>query len=346
MTSPGCPVTTASLAREAGVSQSTVSLALRDDPRVRESTRLRIRALADERGYIPDPALSALVAYRARTRAAGDFGKIAVLHDLDRKESGFPVPLRQQVAGMRERARRLGYDVELFRAHADQSRSMRLSSMLYARGIRGLILLALRMPTLVMRWEHFSAVVVGEYFSEPRLNHVNHHQGTILNTIYAELRSLGYRKIGFCNIGISEERKHHIYLGAYLKCLWLDGIPVEDSPPLFYDEATDWSPVPWIRRHRFDAVMTMFPAAFLEKLKGTRYRVPQDLGLAGYSIPLQDGEYPFSGYAIDHHRMGAAAVDTVQSMIHRGLRGVPRENELFDLFIRGQWVHGKTTSAR
>ncbi|EIP99166.1 transcriptional regulator [Opitutaceae bacterium TAV1] len=346
MTSPSYPVTTASLAQEAGVSQSTVSLALRNDPRVRESTRLRIQALADERGYVPDPALSALVAYRARTRKAGDFGKIAVLHDFDRKESGFPVPLRQQVAGMRERARHLGYDVELFRVYPDQSGSMRLSSVLHARGIRGLVLLALRMPTLFMRWEHFSAVVIGEYFSEPRLNHVNHHQGTILNTIYAELRSLGYRRIGFCNIGISEERKHHIYLGTYLKCLWLDGIPVEDSPPLFYDEAADWSPVPWIRRHKFDAVMTMFPMAFLEKLKGTRYRVPQNLGLAGYSVPLQGSEYPCSGYAIDHHRMGAAAVDMVQSMIHQGRRGVPRENELSDLYIRGQWVHGKTTRAQ
>ncbi|WP_419957096.1 LacI family DNA-binding transcriptional regulator [Rhodococcus rhodochrous] len=35
------------------VSQSTVSRALRDDPRVVEKTRLRIRALAKEMGYVP-----------------------------------------------------------------------------------------------------------------------------------------------------------------------------------------------------------------------------------------------------------------------------------------------------
>ena len=46
-------VTSYDVARRAGVSQSTVSRALRDDPRVVEKTRLRIRALAKEMGYVP-----------------------------------------------------------------------------------------------------------------------------------------------------------------------------------------------------------------------------------------------------------------------------------------------------
>ncbi|MEJ1971051.1 MAG: helix-turn-helix domain-containing protein [Lacunisphaera sp.] len=42
----------------------TVSLAMRNHPRLPEATRKRIRALADEMGYRPDPLLRALVAYR------------------------------------------------------------------------------------------------------------------------------------------------------------------------------------------------------------------------------------------------------------------------------------------
>jgi LacI family transcriptional regulator len=343
MAGPRSPVTMLSLAREAGVSQSTVSLALRDDPRISPETKKRVQRLARKRGYTPDPALSALVAYRTRTRPIGDYGKIAVLHDFDREEKRFPLASRQQVEGIRHQARRLGYDIELFRVHSDEASSLRLSRMLYARGIRGLILLALRMPSLCLQWDHFSSVVIGEYFSSPRLNHVNHHHSAVLTSIYQELRKLGYRKIGFCNIRISEERKHHLYLGAYLKCLYLDGIAVEDSPPFFYNEEDDWSPLAWLDRHSFDAVMSMVPHEFLKRLKGSRYRVPRNLGLAGYSIPLNDPQYPFSGYALDYSRMGAAAVDLLQSMIHLGRRGVPKDDEYFDLLIRGRWVARSTT---
>lgn len=343
MREPRRLVTTKTLAVLAGLSQSTVSLALRNDPRIRPETRKRIAALARKQGYRPDPALSALVAYRARTRPAGEYGTIAVLHDHDpRRDPPMSSSLRQQMDGMRERAGHLGYTIELFQVHSDAQSALRLGRMLHARGIRGLILTALRMPALPMKWEHFSAVVIGEYFSRPQLNHVNHHHSSVLTTTYQELRKLGYRRIGFCNSGISEERKHHLYLGAYLKCLYLDGLAPEDSPPLLFDADTNWSPLPWLDRHGFDAVMAMVPSRFLEKLKGSAYRVPRRLGIAGYAIPPDAFHSRIAGCTLDYRRMGAVAVDLLQSMLHRGQRGVPPKNEHYDLLLHGQWQAGDT----
>lgn len=327
------------LAAEAGVSQSTVSLALRDDPRLRPETCSRIQALAQKRGYRPDPALSALVAYRARTRPPRDYGKIGILHDWDQLDR-LPVSFKQQIDGMREQAESQGYQTELFRVHPDRDRSMRLSRTLFSRGIRGIILTSLRMPALQMDWKHFSAVVVGEYFSCPQLNHVGHHHASVLTSTYEELRKMGYRRIGFCNSVVSEERKHHLYLGAYLKCLYLDGVAPDTSPPLLYDDATDWSPLPWLDQYGFDAVMSLVPATFLEKLQGSAYTVPEQLGVAGYAIPLGTHHSHLAGCALDYHRIGAAAVDLLQSMLHRSQRGVPAENEHYDLLIRGQWRRG------
>lgn len=327
------------LAAEAGVSQSTVSLALRDDPRLRPETRSRIQALARKRGYRPDPVLSALVAYRSRTRAPGDYGKIGILHDWDQLDR-LPLSFRQQIDGMSERAETLGYQTELFRVHPAEDRSLRLSRMLFSRGIRGIILASLRMPALLMDWKHFSAVVVGEYFSRPQLNHVGNHHASVLTTTYQELRKLGYRRIGFCNSIVSEERKHHLYLGAYLKCLYLDGIEPSRSPPFLYDSAGDWSPLPWLDQYGFDAVMSLVPSVFMEKLNGSVYTVPDRLGVAGYAIPLDAHPAPIAGCALDYHRIGAAAVDLLQTMLHRSQRGVPAENEHYDLLIRGQWREG------
>ncbi len=50
------------VAREAGVSAMTVSRALRNPDKVSEKTLLKIKAVVDRLGYVPDPAASALAA--------------------------------------------------------------------------------------------------------------------------------------------------------------------------------------------------------------------------------------------------------------------------------------------
>lgn len=335
-------ITMQDLAQAAGVSQSTVSLALRNDPRIAQATRQRIQALARERDYRPDPALSALVAYRARTRPIGEYGKIAVLHDWEQIGNQIPPSLKNTFDSIQTRAAELGYDSEPFQVRPDDpAGSRRLSRMLLHRGIRGLLLHALRMPHLELEWEHFSAVAIGEYFSSPRLNHVTQHHTAILTTTYEELRALGYRRIGFCNSRISEERKHHLFLAAYLKCLYLDGLSSNDLPPYIYEQGA-FDPLPWLDAHRIDAVMCLVPGHMLEALGKAGRDVPGEIGVAGFSIPVGGRESYISGCELDYGRVGAAAVDFLQTMMHHGQRGVPPTNEHHDILIRGQWRPGAT----
>lgn len=62
-------ITSHDVARQAGVSQSTVSRALRGDPRVSATTRARVRAAAAGLGYIPSEIGRSLVTRRTRTIA-------------------------------------------------------------------------------------------------------------------------------------------------------------------------------------------------------------------------------------------------------------------------------------
>ncbi|MGY1643162.1 LacI family DNA-binding transcriptional regulator [Geodermatophilus sp. SYSU D00703] len=57
------------VARAAGVSQSTVSRALRGDPRVREETRRKVDQAARRLGYVPNSLASSLVSRSTRTVA-------------------------------------------------------------------------------------------------------------------------------------------------------------------------------------------------------------------------------------------------------------------------------------
>ncbi|MCU0791263.1 MAG: helix-turn-helix domain-containing protein [Opitutaceae bacterium] len=52
------------IANLVGLDPSTVSLALRDHPRIAAATRERVRRAAAKLGYAPDPLLSALASYR------------------------------------------------------------------------------------------------------------------------------------------------------------------------------------------------------------------------------------------------------------------------------------------
>ncbi len=72
-------VTQRDVARKAGVSHVTVSLALRGSPSSTEQTRNRIVKIADTLGYSPDPMLTALSSYRKQNRPEAYHANIAWL---------------------------------------------------------------------------------------------------------------------------------------------------------------------------------------------------------------------------------------------------------------------------
>lgn len=68
-------VTSRDVARAAGVSQPTVSRALRDDPRVAAQTRALVRRVADELGYVPSDV--------GRSLSTRSTRQVAMVADLD-----------------------------------------------------------------------------------------------------------------------------------------------------------------------------------------------------------------------------------------------------------------------
>ena len=94
-------ITIHDLARLAGLNPSTVSRALRNDPRVRTSTRERISALAAEHGYIPN--------LNARNLADGKTRMIALLMG----SLEFPVE-REAAVRLNEIFSRAGYTLAIF----------------------------------------------------------------------------------------------------------------------------------------------------------------------------------------------------------------------------------------
>ncbi|RKT31704.1 LacI family transcriptional regulator [Microbacterium sp. AG1240] len=117
-------VTSRDVARLAGVSQPTVSRALRDDPRVSSETKKRVREAADLLGYVPSEAGRALSS--GRTRRIG-----LLVTDLDNQfYSHIIAPVHHELEGM-------GYQLVL---HTETADNETVAERLIANGLDGVIL--------------------------------------------------------------------------------------------------------------------------------------------------------------------------------------------------------------
>src|SRR5262245_59513996 len=153
------------IAEKAKVSRMTVSRALRDDPAVAKSTRRRIQKFARQLGYRPDPDLERLLE-KIRLKKRGRLPNvIAWLTAYDKRSAWRSDPsMWICFEGATRRAAGCGYKLEEFWAKEPGVTDERLSEIIRARGIEGVIVAPLPVPQLVFqnfRWDWFSAVEIG-----------------------------------------------------------------------------------------------------------------------------------------------------------------------------------------
>ncbi len=122
-------VTLDDVARIAGVSRSTASRALADDPRISAPTRIAIRAAADELGYIPNAAARSLRVRRTRTLGL-------LLADLSDPVHG------QVAAGFEQAAGERGYRVIFVAGFNDPVRERRALKIFTEHGTDGVALVS------------------------------------------------------------------------------------------------------------------------------------------------------------------------------------------------------------
>lgn len=327
------------VARRAGVHRTTVSLALKDHPRIPAATRKRVQRVADQLGYMPDPMLSSLVAYRTQKRPVIFHGTLGWLVSSAEDFRWQEVPhFRAAYEGAVARARRCGFELETFDLNTAGLSAGRLAQILRARNITGLLLCPQRIPhaRLEFAWEKFSAVTFGYGVAEPRLHTVSPAHYLAIRRIMAELRALGYRRIGLAFDAVQNERTEGHNLAAYLVA--------EDAmrrppavPPLLapYTEVTALGR--WIDRHRPDVVVS---GAYyvLEMLRELDVSAPDDLGVACPCIPTLDTG--LAGVFEDWTHIGGIAVDLLVAMLNRGERGPPARPQR--LHVEGPWAPGRT----
>jgi DNA-binding LacI/PurR family transcriptional regulator len=333
-------VTLRHIAERVGVSRMTVSQALRDDGRIAEATRERVRAAARELGYEPNPRLGTLMSETARTRHGVPGEPLAFMTSEPTRE-GWTRYDSATYANIEQRAAEHGCRLEPWWIADPDMTPARVNRIIWSRGIRGVIIpnvsgqfFADWGGTLPIEWDRFCTVEIGGSLRKPAINHVQHdHQAGLFMTL-ERLEGLGYRRIGLCLRTEDDQRTHHRWSGAYLVWRRLKAYETE-LQPLIVEEFEPVAVRRWIRKNRLEAIISPGVLPFRE----WGLRVPEKLGFA--SLDLW-GERAASVAGIDQHpgELAAAAVDMLMTLLWRNQRGVPEHP--MSLIIPGSWVAGET----
>lgn len=331
-------VTIRDIAAEAGVHFTTVSMALRNHPRLPAPTRKSIQKIAARLGYRPDPMLTALNAYRASRMPLHYQATIAWINNWpDRRTLLTIQQFQEYFEGARARAQELGYTLEEFWLHEPGVSSDRLHRILKARNISTLLIAPQPFDAAPFPWDYreFSAVAFG-YSLKPSLLHVvtSHHFHS-MNLIMQRLFELGYRRVGLIFPAGDDEKAENSCQGG-LALSYLKWPQLQPIPPLLEEDPSDRELVLWLKAHRPDAVISFSHIA--RRLQALDQRFPRDLGFV--SLDLQRDEKTLSGIYQNDEIIGRTAVDLVVAMLHRGERDLPKVP--IRTLVESEWIPGKT----
>ena len=332
-----------SLARQLDLSPATVSLALRESPRVVAATRRRVQRAAARLGYRPNPLVGSVLTAVRRASHGGFQGALLAINHWP--GAGAPVLLpfhREVLAGAKRRAAELGYSLTMAWEGPHHLSVPRLNAILAARNIHGVLVMPF--PETrdfgALAWGQLSGVVMDNCLGTPALHSVlPDHQATLLAAV-GRLAARGYRRPGLMIAGWRDARVKHRWSGGYFSaCMACYGkLPVSE---LADPERGRAAFIAWMRRHRPDVVLAHEHLMAREWLTALELDVPADVGLL--SLNCTESVAPCAALDQQPALLGTAAIESLVAQLQRNERGVPAQPKT--ITIAARWIDGPTLRA-
>jgi hypothetical protein len=294
----------------------TVSRVIRETHTVKAETLRKVRAAIRKTGYHPDPALSALAAYRS-LGGKGGAGKGSQLAFLDCDGTHYS---RIVLEGVKKEASLLGYTVESFRLKPEHKAQAQLNRMLYHRGVRGLLFGPSDEPQIFEGWDwpEFALVSLGALTHQPAMHAVtpDYFHGAL--SACRLLKAGGCQRIALVLDPRLEARTGHRWTGGYVA--GLGSCP----KPLFYSTA-GWNPDKlkrWIRNESVDGLLT---------IHGEVWKALCSMPLKMVFLNDQFREHDGVELELDPRHIGAEGVRLLHHSLLRREFGLPAEPKMLAL---------------
>ncbi|GAB4167672.1 MAG: LacI family DNA-binding transcriptional regulator [Terrimicrobiaceae bacterium] len=330
----------ADIARRAGVSVATVSLALRGRAGVARKTAEKVKVVAEEMGYRPNPLLSSLASKKFRSREVVDGTPLALMV-FPLPDGGRPTTYEKV---LKEQAGELGYAPTVYRVDAGTSPEA-LYRRLYHSMVQGIVILGGLQDDGFLRsfdWGQFSVVQCGRYFGPQPFHVVRPNIFQAVKLIFQELQLLGYRRIGYAvgrHPASIEDDDARFGTAVAMETVLLKP---KDRVPVFQGRFDDIAALrAWLDRHRPEAMIGFSPGIYWE-LRDAGYRIPEALGFA--AMHATGESHPSgvicSGAQQNQNEIARQSVLLLDQMVRNRERGLPRSS--LDVLVRSTWLAGNT----
>jgi len=330
------------LAKLAGVSNATVSLALRNHPRIRSEVRERIQKIALEAGYKTDALVANLLAQLRTKKTLSYQSTLGLLTIWENPVHHKKTPtFLEWVAGCEERAVSLGYGLDQFSLVDPPLTADRLVKILHTRNIRGLLVIASDLGDIIRAdldplWQYSAAIVMGVRPVHPLLSFTSNDQYDTATRATDEVLNLGYERPALCIETYVDNWVEKRFSGGFFARQNL--LPRKNCVPKFeFDYKGEARFRAWMKKHRPDVIITLH-VEVLAWVKAMGLRVPEDVGLVHLDRTLDMTDW--AGMQQNNRHIGRAAIDMLVGQLHRNEFGIPPFQK--GMFIMSTWVAGPT----
>lgn len=332
----------ADIARAAGVGKATVSLALRNDPRLRLQTRREIQAIAKKMGYKSNAVVSNLMAQLRASKDPKYQATLGLVNASQDRNFIHTNPTFSAVqAGLLQRSGELGYGLNEFWLREPGIDPARLKQILRARNIHGVIVAAMIENISLARefdsvWQDLACVTVGIRPEHPAFHFACNDQFSTAYRTAKQLARLGYKRPGLVIDSHIEKVIDNRFSAGFHAGENFSGM--KDRPPVFDFKPDRRKPFSaWLQKHKPDVLVTTH-AELRQWVEELGIKCPKQIGLA--HLDINKGMEDWSGMNQKNDLVGSSAVDLVVGQLHRNETGTPDFPKC--VMVESQWVSGKT----
>lgn len=328
------------LAKKAGVSATTASLALRGSTKISLRQRTHVAAVAAELGYRPDAKVAELMAYMRTGRQDSAGEVIAYLRQRpDETDSDEETAFEGYLPGARRRAEALGYRLEPFTIGPQFLNYTTVQRIFTARHIRGVIVAPVSSSNLQpnLDWSGLAVVRLGYTTSHPLSHRVGGNAYRNMTHCLRALRTMGYHRIGLALSAYDSIRVEHQWRAAFADD-WIHCTPSNRVP---FCNLTADNFGQWLGKAKPQVVVAV-DSTVKDRIEALHFSVPSDIAFV--KVGLQPKDLGLCGIATDFERIGALAVEQLIGCIHRNEFGLPLHPQT--VTIEGVWCDGASCPSR
>ncbi len=312
------PLTLEEIAKQAGVSRSTVSRVLNKHPNVSSEARERVLAVTQRLDFEPNALARSLAGGRSRILGLViPMGVSALFTD-----PYFPILIQ----GVASACNTHDYSVMLWLAEPEQERRV-IQKILQGGLIDGVVVSSMLMDDPLIRAlleRQMPFILIGRHPTDQRVSYIDVDNRHSAREMVAYMLRLGYRRIatvsGPANMIAGNDRLEGYQLALRERGLIPDPALIASGD---FTEAGAYTATRRLLMHEPDAIFCASDAMAMGALRALREagkRVPEDIGLAGFDdIPMASRtDPPLTTVRQPIHRTGAVAAETLIDLIEEG----------------------------